>query len=180
MSIKAEIIQELQRKTANVSILGLCYVGLPLAVVFAEAGFNVTGIDPDEHKVQTINAGKSYIQDVPGDCVGQLVQAGRLRATCDFSILKDADAVSICVPTPLRKTGDPDLSVIVSATESLAPYVHPGMVVVLESSTYPGTTREMVLPRLTGGNGLTARHDADGARKHGERRDDSPGRLVDE
>jgi UDP-N-acetyl-D-glucosamine dehydrogenase len=163
MSIKEELIQKLHRKrpgkTATVSILGLGYVGLPLAVVFAEAGYDVTGIDPDEHKVQTINAGQSYIQDVPGDCVGELVKAGRLRATSDFSVLKDADAVSICVPTPLRKTGDPDLSFIVSATESLAPYVHPGMVVVLESSTYPGTTREMVLPRLTGSNGLVAGED---------------------
>ena len=159
MSIKEEILQKSADKTAKISILGLGYVGLPLAIVFAEAGFDVTGIDLDEQKVQMLNAGQSYIQDVPGGCIRQLVQAGRLRATSDFSVLKDVDAVSICVPTPLRKTGDPDLSFIVSATESLAPYVHPRMVVVLESSTYPGTTREMVLPRLTGGNGLTAGED---------------------
>ena len=159
MSNKDNLMQKLQEKTAKVSILGLGYVGLPLAVVFADAGFNVTGIDLDEHKIQTLNAGCSYIQDVPRDCVEQLVKAGRLRATSDFSILKEADAVSICVPTPLRKTGDPDLSFILSATESLAPYVHPEMVVVLESSSYPGTTREMLLPRLTGWNGLIAGED---------------------
>jgi len=159
MTIKETLIKKLQDKTAHISIVGLGYVGLPLAVVFAEAGFDVTGIDVDERKVETLNAGRSYIQDVPGACVEELVRAGRLRATSDFSVLKDVEAVSICVPTPLRKTGDPDLSFIVSATESLAPFVHPGMVVVLESSTYPGTTREMVLPRLTGQNGLVAGED---------------------
>lgn len=159
MKKKEEITQKLQDKTARVTILGMGYVGLPLAVVFAEAGFNVTGIDLDEHKVQLLNTAQSYIQDVPSDCVRKLVEAGKLRATSDFSALRDADAVSICVPTPLRKTGDPDLSFIVSAVESLACYVHPGMVIVLESSTYPGTTREMVLPRLAGQNGLIAGED---------------------
>ena len=159
MKIKEEITQKLQDKTARVTILGMGYVGLPLAVVFAEAGFNVTGIDLDEHKVQLLNAAQSYIQDVPSDCVRKLVEAGKLQATSDFSALRDADAVSICVPTPLRKTGDPDLSFIVSAVESLACYIHPGMVIVLESSTYPGTTREMVLPRLAGQNGLIAGED---------------------
>jgi UDP-N-acetyl-D-glucosamine dehydrogenase len=156
MSIKEQLTQKLQDRTARISVLGLGYVGLPLAVVFAEAGFDVTGIDLDEQKIRTLNQGRSYIQDVPSDCIERLVRAGRLRGTSDFAILRGIDAVSICVPTPLRKTGDPDLSFIVSATESLAPYIHPGMVVVLESSTYPGTTREMVLPRLTGQNGLAA------------------------
>ena len=159
MSIKEELITKLKNKTAKISILGLGYVGLPLAVVFAAAGFDVTGIDLDEHKIETLNAGRSYIRDVSSECLEKLVRTGRLRGTTDFSVLKEVDAVSICVPTPLRKTGDPDLSFIVSATESLAPYVHPGMAVVLESSTYPGTTRELVLPRLTGGNGLAAGED---------------------
>lgn len=159
MSIKEEMIQNLQAKTTKISVVGLGYVGLPLAVVFAEAGFDVTGIDLDEHKVQMLNSGKSYIQDVHSDCIKHYVDAGCLRATTDFSILREMNAVSICVPTPLRKTGDPDLSFIISAVESLAPYVHPGMVVVLESSTYPGTTREVVLPRLTGRSGLVAGKD---------------------
>jgi UDP-N-acetyl-D-glucosamine dehydrogenase len=156
---KEEITHKLRNKTAKVAIVGMGYVGLPLAVVFAEVGFDVTGIDLDEHKVRLFNAGQSYIQDVPSECVRKLVQAGNLRATSDFSVLRDVDAVSICVPTPLRKTGDPDLSFIIAAVESLAPYVHPGMVVVLESSTYPGTTREMVLPRLARQNGLIAGKD---------------------
>lgn len=156
MDIKEQLLTKLSSKTAKVAVLGLGYVGLPLATVFAEAGFTVIGIDPIEEKVDRINRGESYIQDVPSSAVARLVEAGKLSATTDFSVCAQVDAVSICVPTPLRKTGDPDLSFIVSATEGLAPYAHPGMVVVLESSTYPGTTREMVFPLLTGNNGLTA------------------------
>ena len=144
MSIKNTLIEKLKNKTAQIAILGLGYVGLPLAVVFGEAGFKVTGIDPDARKVDSLNKGISYIPDVTTEAVTKLVKSGMLTATTDFSVLKNMDAVSICVPTPLRKTGDPDLSFIVSATEQLAPYAHPGMVVILESSTYPGTTREMV------------------------------------
>ena len=119
-------------------MLGLGYVGLPLAVVFAEAGFNVIGIDPDGRKVDTVCRGESHIQDVPGEQVARLVASGKLDATTNFSVLRSADAVSICVPTPLRKTGDPDLSFILSATDELAKYVHPGMVVVLEFDHLPG------------------------------------------
>jgi UDP-N-acetyl-D-glucosamine dehydrogenase len=153
------LTMKLQNRTAVVSILGLGYVGLPLAVVFAEAGFKVIGVDPMESKVDSIQRGESYILDVTSEQVSRLVASGHLQATTDFSVLKQADAVSICVPTPLRKTGDPDLSFIITATESLAPYMHPGMVVVLESSTYPGTTREMVLPRLVDASGLKAGED---------------------
>src|SRR5512135_938833 len=158
-STKDTLIKKLQDRTARVAILGLGYVGLPLAVVFAEAGFKVLGVDPVAEKVECINRGQSYVLDVSSDTVAALVGAGRLLATTDFSATLQADAVSICVPTPLRKTGDPDLSYIVSAAEGLAPYVHPGMVVVLESSTYPGTTREMVLPRLANERGLKAGED---------------------
>ena len=151
---QSKLKQKLENKTAIVTVLGLGYVGLPLAVAFADSGFQVIGIDPVQEKVDSINRGESYILDIPSDRLASHVQVGRIKATTDFSVLASADAVSICVPTPLRKTGDPDLSYIVSATESLAPYVHAGMVVVLESSTYPGTTREMVLPRLTGSSNL--------------------------
>jgi UDP-N-acetyl-D-glucosamine dehydrogenase len=157
--IRRGIIQRLKDRTAKVAVLGLGYVGLPLATVFAEAGYQVTGIDPLEEKVTAIQGGKSYIQDVTDEQVANLVAAGRLKATADFSVLADADAVSICVPTPLRKTGDPDLSYIVSATESVAKYLHKEMVIVLESSTYPGTTRELVLPRLEETSGLKAGED---------------------
>jgi len=149
------LIKSLKDHTARVGILGLGYVGLPLAVVFAEAGFDVTGVDPDQRKVDTIRSGASHIQDVPGEQVARLVAAGKLHATTDFSVLKDIEAVSICVPTPLRKTGDPDLSFILNATNELARYMHPGMVVVLESTTYPGTTREILLPQLGEERGLT-------------------------
>ena len=142
------LLKIIKNRTAKVAILGLGYVGLPLAVVFAEAGYYVTGIDPDERKVKTITRGESHIQDVPSEQVKRLVDAGRLNATTDFSVLTEIDAVSICVPTPLRKTGDPDLSFILTATDDLAKYMHPGMVIVLESTTYPGTTREILLPKL--------------------------------
>ena len=148
--------QKIKEKEAKVAILGLGYVGLPLAVVFAEAGYSVTGIDPDRRKVDMVLAGKSHIQDISDDQVASLVRAGRLTATTDFSVLRGADAVSICVPTPLRQTGDPDLSFILSATEELGKYMHPGIVVVLESTTYPGTTREILLPKLEEGKRLKA------------------------
>ena len=156
---KQKLLTLLDEKNAKVAILGLGYVGLPLAVVFAEAGFNVIGIDPDERKVNTICRGESHIQDVPGEQVARLVTGGKLDATTDFSVLRLADAVSICVPTPLRKTGDPDLSFILSATDELAKYVHPGMIVVLESTTYPGTTREILLPKLAEEQGLSVGED---------------------
>ena len=153
-SYQQQLIEKFKTRTAKVAILGMGYVGLPLAVVFAEAGFEVTGIDPVESKVVALNRGESYILDVPEGQVKRLVEQGRLKATTEYAALQEADAVSICVPTPLRKTGDPDLSFIVSAAEGLAPYAHPGMVIVLESSTYPGTTRELVLPALCARPGL--------------------------
>ena len=154
--IKDTLLAKLSDRRAVVAILGLGYVGLPLAVVFAEAGFKVIGVDPIADKVARINRGDSYVMDIPSAQLARLVDAGLIQATTDFSACAQADAVSICVPTPLRKTGDPDLSFIISAAESLSPYVHPGMVVVLESSTYPGTTRELVLPSLTAASGLKA------------------------
>lgn len=155
MTVKETLLKQLKEKTARIGILGMGYVGLPLAVVFAETGFIVTGIDPDQRKVEALKKGVSYIPDVPTETVAKLVKSGHLKATSDFSALKEIEAVSICVPTPLRKTGDPDMSFIMSATEELARYMHPGMVVVLESTTYPGTTREMLLPKLGAEKGLT-------------------------
>jgi UDP-N-acetyl-D-glucosamine dehydrogenase len=130
-----------------------------LAVVFAEAGFHVTGIDPDGRKAESLNKGVSYIPDVSTETVTRLVKSGRLTATADFSALQDMDAVSICVPTPLRQTGDPDMSFIMSATEEMAKYMHKGVVVVLESTTYPGTTREVLLPKLGEEKGLKVGED---------------------
>jgi len=158
-TVKDILLTQLRERRARVAILGMGYVGLPLAVAFAEAGFAVTGIDPDRRKEETIRRGESYIQDVPGGQVARLVAAGQLHATGDFSVLKDVQAVSICVPTPLRKTGDPDLSFILDATKELAKHIHAGMVVVLESTTYPGTTREILLPQLGEENGLVVGQD---------------------
>jgi UDP-N-acetyl-D-glucosamine dehydrogenase len=153
------LLEGINQRTMNVAVLGLGYVGLPLASVFAEAGFSVTGIDPDERKIELICRGESYIQDVPTEQVARLVASGKLQATTDFSALSRADAVSICVPTPLRKTGDPDLSYILDATRELASHMHAGMVIVLESTTYPGTTREILLPQIGEERGLQVGED---------------------
>lgn len=159
MNTKDALIKKLQDKTAKIGILGMGYVGMPLAVVFAEKGFNVLGIDPDNRKVDTFKKGISYIQDVSSDTMTRLHKAGKLDMSADFAALAEVDAVSICVPTPLRKTGDPDMSFIVSATEELAKHVHKGMVIVLESTTYPGTTRELMVPMLTEKSGLVVGED---------------------
>ncbi len=124
------------------------YVGLPLAVEFAQAGFSVTGIELDQSKVSAINHGHSYIQDIPTEVLHPLVESNKLAATTDFSIVADLDTINIAVPTPLRKTKDPDMSFIVSACEEIARYFGPGKLVILESTTYPGTTNELVLPML--------------------------------
>jgi UDP-N-acetyl-D-glucosamine dehydrogenase len=146
--VKTSLIAKLNDRTAKVVVLGMGYVGLPLATVFGEAGFSVTGIDPVAEKVELLNKGESYVGDISSAQVARLVSQGRLTATTDYSAIQSADAVSICVPTPLRKSGDPDMSYIISAMEGLAPYLHSGMVIVLESTTYPGTTRELMLPAL--------------------------------
>jgi UDP-N-acetyl-D-glucosamine dehydrogenase len=153
-NLKATLLKKFEDRTARIGVVGIGYVGLPLAVVFAEAGFDVVGVDPIQEKVDSLNRGESYILDIDSDRVKALVDAGKLSASTDYAELAKVDAVSICVPTPLRKTGDTDLSFIASASKSLAPYLHPGMVIVLESSTYPGTTREMVLPEMEAVSGL--------------------------
>jgi UDP-N-acetyl-D-glucosamine dehydrogenase len=143
------LANKISNRTARVGIIGLGYVGLPLAVEFAKAGFSVTGIDLIESKVARLNAGDSYVQDVPSAEVSSLVEQGNLRATTDFSVVAELDTINICVPTPLRKTKDPDMSYIVSACQEMVKYVHPGMLAILESTTYPGTTDELVLPMLS-------------------------------
>jgi UDP-N-acetyl-D-glucosamine dehydrogenase len=148
----AAILEEkIRSRRARVGIVGLGYVGLPLAVEFAKAGFTVTGIDISEEKVRRVNAGDSYIADIPSSTLAPLVEAGKLRATADFSAVLELDTINICVPTPLRKTKDPDMSYIVSSCQEIARHFHAGMLVILESTTYPGTTDELVLPMLTKG-----------------------------
>ncbi|HLG97485.1 MAG TPA: nucleotide sugar dehydrogenase [Bryobacteraceae bacterium] len=142
------LADKIKSRTARVGIVGLGYVGLPLAVEFAKAGFHVTGIDVQESKVARLQRGESYIQDVPADSLRPLVESGKLRATTDFSSVAELDTINIAVPTPLRKTKDPDMSYIVSACQEIAKYFGPGKLVILESTTYPGTTDELVLPML--------------------------------
>jgi len=141
------LIRKLKTGKARIGVIGLGYVGLPLVDVFGRAGYSVVGIDVDAKKIEALRKGKSYIEDVPSAHIAALVRKGALLATTDFSVVETLDALSICVPTPLRKTGDPDLSFIVNVTEAIAKFLHPGMVIVLESTSYPGTTRDLLLPR---------------------------------
>jgi UDP-N-acetyl-D-glucosamine dehydrogenase len=143
-----QLEERIRSRAAQAGIVGLGYVGLPLGVEFARAGFTVTGIDVSETKAARVNAGDSYVLDVPSALLQPLVAAGRLRATADFAVLRELDTVNICVPTPLRKTKDPDMSYIDAACQEIARYIHPGMLIILESTTYPGTTDEFVLPML--------------------------------
>jgi UDP-N-acetyl-D-glucosamine dehydrogenase len=140
--------EKIRSHSARVGVVGLGYVGLPLAVEFARAGFAVTGIDISAEKVRRVNAGDSYVGDIPSAVLGPLVASGRLRATTDFAAVGSLDTINICVPTPLRKTKDPDMSFIVSSCQEVARHFHPGMLIILESTTYPGTTDELVLPML--------------------------------
>jgi UDP-N-acetyl-D-glucosamine dehydrogenase len=157
-ALVASLLDKIQSRRARTGVVGLGYVGLPLAVEFAKAGYHATGIDLDARKIDAITGGRSYIPDVPTGDVKALRDAGRLDATTDFSVVGELDTINICVPTPLRKTKDPDMSYIVSAAEAIATHLHPGMLIVLESTTYPGTTEEVVQPLLEG-TGLKAGED---------------------
>ena len=142
------LYEKIVTRSLRVAIIGLGYVGLPLAVTFAQAGFRVTGIDIDQQKVDRANRGESYIPDISSSTLQALIEANRLCFTSDYATLADVDAISICVPTPLRKTRDPDISFIIAATQQVRAHLRPGQLVVLESTTYPGTTDEVVRPEL--------------------------------
>jgi UDP-N-acetyl-D-glucosamine dehydrogenase len=139
---------KLKSRQAHLGVIGLGYVGLPLSMEFARSGFRVTGIDTDPEKIAILSRGESYIQDVPGDRVREALEAGTFDATTDFSVLSSVDAVDICVPTPLRKTRDPDISFVRAAVCEIVKYLHPQMLVILDSTTYPGTTDEVILSTL--------------------------------
>ncbi len=144
-----ELLKEkLESRRATAAVIGLGYVGLPLAMEIASAGFNVIGLDLDRTKIATLKQGKSYILDVPENAVATALRSGRFAPTSDFSELRNADTVSICVPTPLSKSRDPDISFILAATEEIRKYLRPNQLIVLESTTYPGTTDELILPEL--------------------------------
>ena len=146
--MKQALLEKISARTLHVAVIGLGYVGLPLATTFAEHGFQVTGIDVDQQKVDMANQGKSYISDILSLSLQQVLETGRLHFSTDFSVLDTVDAISICVPTPLRKTRDPDISYIMAATQQVRKHLHPGQLIILESTTYPGTTDEVLLPEL--------------------------------
>ena len=144
--------EKIEARSAEVVVIGVGYVGLPLVVELASAGFNVTGYDKDREKIHLLGLGESYIGDIPSSTLKPLIDSGRLKASCDPDVLGAADAIIVCVPTPLNKTKDPDMRFIASASDEIAERQRPGMLIVLESTTYPGTTREVLVPRLTRGS----------------------------
>ena len=186
------LFQEIQDKTARVGIVGLGYVGLPLVHAFVQAGFRLLGYDVDQRKIEALAAGKSYIKHIPSQWIGQWIERKCFEATADLTRLAEADAILICVPTPLSDSRDPDLSYVQSTAQHIAQALRPGQLVVLESTTYPGTTRDVLLPILLQ-SGLRPGHDrlselAAGARDgfRGRRRvrrvlhvDGGPGGRID-
>jgi UDP-N-acetyl-D-glucosamine dehydrogenase len=144
-----DLVRKLAEKRARVVVVGIGYVGLPLVAELAREGFRVTGLDYDARKVELLNLGESYISDVPAADLAPYVASGMLDATVSPAVLREADAVIVCVPTPLNKTKDPDMRFIVEAADQIKQHQHPGMLVVLESTTYPGTTTELLVPKLT-------------------------------
>ena len=143
-----DLIKKIDNKTAKIGVIGLGYVGLPLAIEFIEAGYEVVGIDVNKNKINSINKGINYIKDVNDNLLKNAVEKGSFKATQDFSIVSKLDAISICVPTPLNKQKDPDISFIVSVMEKIKDYIHENMIITLESTTYPGSTKELILPYL--------------------------------
>jgi UDP-N-acetyl-D-glucosamine dehydrogenase len=150
---------KIETRTAQVTIIGLGYVGLPLALAFAKAGFTTIGLEIDDKKVETINRGESYIEDIASEELAPYVRSGRLRATGDYDVLPDSDAIFICVPTPYTIQRTPDLGFIEAATEGIAPRLRKDQLIVLQSTTYPGTTTEVVQPILEKQSGLSAHED---------------------
>ncbi|MEO7327768.1 MAG: nucleotide sugar dehydrogenase [Minicystis sp.] len=145
------LTKKIEDRSAKVVVIGVGYVGLPLVVELAKAGFTVTGYDKDREKIRMLALGESYIGDIPSAELAPLVAAGKIKASTDPDVLGAADAIVVCVPTPLNKTKDPDMRFIASASDEIAARQHPGMLIVLESTTYPGTTREVMVPKLTQG-----------------------------
>lgn len=146
--MKQQLLRKLEERTACIGVVGLGYVGLPLALEFAKAGFHVIGYDVSDRVVKGLMSGTSHIQDVSSEELAAVVKAGKFEATSDESRLREMDAISIAVPTPLAKTRDPDMTYIIAAADAIARNAHPGLLIVLESTTYPGTTRELMQPKL--------------------------------
>lgn len=157
--LKQQLLNKIKNKTAILGVIGLGYVGLPLAVEKAKAGYKTIGFDLQEKKVRWVNEGHNYIGDIVNSDLKEVVDKGLLRATTDFSFVKDIDTICICVPTPLDIYQQPDLSYVKNSTENIAKYFHPGMLIILESTTYPGTTEELIKPIIEGKSGLKCGQD---------------------
>jgi len=149
-----DLLNSIEDRSLHLCVMGLGYVGLPVAVAFAEAGFKVTGFDVDSERVAGVLVGESYIGDIENARLAAAIDSGRLTATDDADILTEADAVIVCVPTPLSKTKDPDMTYVLAAADQIAAHFHPGMLIIMESTTYPGTTEEILLPRLSDNGGV--------------------------
>ena len=150
------LIDKINDKSAKIGVIGLGYVGLPLAIEFTNAGYNVTGIDVDKAKVDLINSGKNYISDIKDSILSEAVDNKLLKATTSFSVVRELDAISICVPTPLNKEKNPDISYIVAVMEKIKNYLHKNMIIILESTTYPGSTKELIMPYIESQENLIA------------------------
>jgi UDP-N-acetyl-D-glucosamine dehydrogenase len=153
------LLNKIKNKQAKIGIVGLGYVGLPLVIEFCKAGFSVTGLDIDQKKIDLLSQGKSYIKHIPNESIYILKQDEKFQGSTDFSIVKELDCILICVPTPLKKNREPDMSYILSTARSIAPHVAKEQLIVLESTTYPGTTQEVLAPELESGSGLKTDHD---------------------
>lgn len=157
--LASTLMQKIQSRTAVVSVIGLGYVGLPLILGFADAGFPVLGLDVDDSKIKNLRAGKSYVKHIPSDAVAAAIAKGKFETGADLALVSKADAIIICLPTPLTKQRDPDLSYIEKTAQAIAPHIKRGQIIVLESTTWPGTTREIMIPLLEAGSGLKSRED---------------------
>ena len=159
MNMKERLLEKIAKRDITVGVVGLGYVGLPLAVEKAKAGFKTIGFDVQEEKVKMVNEGHNYIGDVVNEDLKELVESGMMKATSDFSFVKDVDFIAICVPTPLDKHQEPDISYVKQSTEAISKHLSRDTMVVLESTTYPGTTEELLLPILEEGSGLKCGED---------------------
>jgi UDP-N-acetyl-D-glucosamine dehydrogenase len=153
------LLERIQKKEAKIGVVGLGYVGLPLVIEFCKSGFSVTGLDIDEKKIDSLSKGKSFIKHIPDEKIQALNEVGSFKASADFNQVKNLDCILICVPTPLNKNREPDMSYIVSTARQIAPHMKKGQLIVLESTTYPGTTQDVLLPELESGSGLKGNED---------------------
>ena len=153
------LLNKIKNRQAEIGVIGLGYVGLPLVIEFCKAGFSVTGLDIDKNKIKHLSQGRSYINHIPDENIRLLAKSGRFRGDTDFSLIKELDCILICVPTPLKKNRAPDMSYILATAREIAPHISKGQLIVLESTTYPGTTEEILAVELESGSGLKADHD---------------------